>query len=496
MENVISISPEFPGNAYDGSLTYVGVLRRYFVDYDELGNNNGITKRCNDNTKKAYYSDYEKRLLPALIKLYGKDKPMHSYTAEEFENILNYLNQQKDYSDNTLNHYRYLLWSAYRIGFEHELYEDNIFWDDIIELLKDGSEKQEPNRAAAMTRIRKSFSITEEHRLIQWFKALDPKTANGEDIGLLLMFFQGVRSNEACGTSFDNVRTLHSYPDIPILNIVQSTMIDSNKVKAGGKTKNAPRTLPLFIPLYEFLMQRRTYILTLIESGELVLPPSVKSVDQLPIVCTGQDYAKRASTRNLTAAGRKLFNDIGIEKSELALLYQMIFSHESKESQLDEKEPSTYLFRRNAATHLYQLGFTSDEIQYWIGHDIEDPHISRNSFADEDTLYRLSQMFAYHPLYAMFNTPPETMVTLNNKPYSNSTANTLTLNLDDSSSEYLIDLKANEPSQPISVNIINSNSTIDGFVDITTMPKEYPRTVDIRDLQYKAYRKASKSKNK
>jgi len=88
------------------------------------------------------------------------------------------------------------------------------------------------------------------------------------------------------------------------------------------------------------------------------------------------------------------------------------------------------------------------------------------------------------------------MVTLDNKPYSSSTANTLTLNLDGSFSKFLIDLKANEPNQPISVSIINSDSTIDGFVDIAAIPKEYPRTVDIRDLQYKAYRKASKSKNK
>ena len=492
MEKIISISPALPGNAYDGSYTFVGVLRRYFVEYDKFGNNNGITKHCNDATKKAYHSDYENRLLPALIKLYGKDKPMHSYTAEDFENTLDFLNQQKDYADNTLNHYRYLLWSVYRIGFEHELYQDNIFWDDIIEFLEDGSKKQESNRATAMTRIRKSFSIMEEYRLFQWFKTLDPKTANGEDIGLLLMFFQGVRGNEACGATYDNIHHLHSYSDSPVLDIVQSTMIDSNKVKAGGKTKNAPRTLPLFIPLYEFLMQRRTHISTLIESGELVLPPTIKSVDHLPIVCTGQNYTKRASTSNLTAAGRKLFNDIGVEKSELALLYQMIFSNESKEFQLDEKEPSTYLFRRNCATHLYQLGLTSDEIQYWLGHDIEDPHISRNSFADEDTLYKLSQMFLYHPLYAMLNTLPETPVTLDGKPYSGSTANTLTLSLEGPATDFLIDLKANEPNQAISVNIINSNSAIDGFVDVTIIPKEYPRTVDIRNLQYKAYKKATK----
>lgn len=495
MENQISISLNLPSEAYDGTLTFVGVLRRYFVDYDEFGNNNGISKYYNDNTKKAYLSDYENRLLPAIAKLYGKEKPMHSYTAEEFENILDFLNQQNHYADNTKLHYRHLLWTVYRIGFERKLYEDNIFWDDIIGFLENDSEKQESHRAAAMTRIRKSFSISEEYRIMQWFKSLNPKTASGEDIGLLLMFLQGIRGNEACGTTFGNIRSLYSYPDTPVLDIVQTTMIDSNKLKAGGKTKNAPRTLPLFLPLSEFLMQRRTYLLALVESGELILPPEIKSVDHLPIVCMKHNFTERASTRNLTEAGRELFNDIGVEKSELALLYQIMFSHEFKESPLDEKEPTTYLFRRNCATHLYQLGFASAEIQYWLGHDIEDPHISRNSFADEDVLYHLSQMFQYHPLYAMLNVLPETTVTLDDKPYSGSTSGTLKLNLKGDCSQLLIDLKANEPNQSIRINISTINSTIDGSVDVAAMPKEYPRTVDIRNLQYNAYKKGTKHRN-
>lgn len=493
MKNITNISPDLPGIAYDGSLTFVGVLRRYFVDYDQFSNNNGISKNWNDNTKSSFIADYENRLLPALIKLFGKEKPMHSYVEEEFEQIIDYLNQQHHYADSTLLHYRHLLWVVYQIGFKHDLYADNIFWDEIIDLSGTDSEKREAHRSAAMTRIRKSFSIDEEYRLIQWFKSLDPKTASGEDIGLLLMFFQGLRNNEACGSTFGSIRLLPNHPDAPVLDILQSTMVGSNIVKPGGKTKNAPRTLPLFIPLFLFLMHRRTFLSNLIESGELILPATIKSVDQLPPVCAGQNYTVRASTRDLSIAGRKLFNDIGIEKSELSLLYQIMFSHEFKESLLDEKEPTTYLFRRNCATHLYQLGFSSDEIQYWLGHDIEDPHISRNSFADEDTLLKLSRMLEYHPLYAMFDMPSVTSVELNseslNAPYSAFTTDTLQLDLDGGSSQFLIDLNANEPNQDISINIHSDHAPMKVLVDIAVSPKEYPRTADIRSLQYKAYKK-------
>ena len=136
MKNITNISPELPGIAYDGSLTFVGVLRRYFVDYDQFGNNNGISKNWNDNTKSSFIADYENRLLPALIKLFGKEKPMHSYVEEEFEQIIDYLNQQHHYAESTLLHYRHLLWVVYQIGFKHDLYADNIFWDEIIDLCK------------------------------------------------------------------------------------------------------------------------------------------------------------------------------------------------------------------------------------------------------------------------------------------------------------------------------------------------------------------------
>lgn len=488
----IEIAAELPGKAYDGTLTFVGTLRRYFVDYDKLGKNNGISKRWNaDITKSNFLSDYERRIIPTLIKLFGKEKPLHSYTGEDFEKTLESLNMQHHYADSTLLHYRHLLWVVYQAGFEHGLYVDNIFWGDIPDFSETDSEQRESMRVAAMTRIRKSFSIEEELRIIQWFKNLDPSTATGEDIGLLLMFFLGLRNNESCGSSFGCIHTLSSHPDMPVFEMIQSTEIGSNALKAGGKTRNAPRILPLFIPLNDFLLRRRDYLLGLIESGELILPPTIKSVDQLPLVCVGHNYTVRASTQNLTKAGRDLFNQIGIDKSELALLYQIIFSHEFKESMLDEKEPTTYLFRRNCATHLYQLGFTSDEIQYWLGHDIEDPHISRNSFADEDTIYGLGKMLEHHPLYAMLNTFPATATHLNSEDlsslYISSVSDCMSLKLD-GSSQYLIDLAANEPNQTISVNIKCESSTLKVIADVTAYPKEYPRTADIRELQYNAYK--------
>lgn len=75
--------------------------------------------------------------------------------------------------------------------------------------------------------------------------------------------------------------------------------------------------------------------------------------------------------------------------------------------QIEEKEPTTYLFRRNCATHLYQLGFAPSEIQYWMGHEIEDPFTKRSFFADPDQIYALKERWSRHPVLALLNRQTE-----------------------------------------------------------------------------------------
>lgn len=58
---------------------------------------------------------------------------------------------------------------------------------------------------------------------------------------------------------------------------------------------------------------------------------------------------------------------------------------------IEEADVTTYLFRRNMATHLFNLDFTNAERQYFMGHKIEDPLIIRRDFNDEDTLYCVSK---------------------------------------------------------------------------------------------------------
>ena len=50
------------------------------------------------------------------------------------------------------------------------------------------------------------------------------------------------------------------------------------------------------------------------------------------------------------------------------------------------------------ATHLYILGLSESEIQYILGHDIEDPEDARNLYRNEEKLYKISQKMRRRPL--------------------------------------------------------------------------------------------------
>lgn len=395
-------STEYPEFGFDGKLTIYGILRKYFTIHDELGHNIGLSRKWNPNTTAQYARDYMDRLLPIMAQLFGREKPMHTYSADDFEAILNRLRNTYHYAERTMSHYRFLLWSAYKIGFENSLYSDNIFWGELIDP-EDDPEKYEQHRAKALTRIRKSFSVHEDIRIMKWFSSLDPISACGTDVALACMYFLGCRNNEACGADFSAFHLLDSHPDTAVFDMLQTTSENSNRLKPSGKTKNAPRTLPVPPPLYNFILKRKTWLEQQVNVGNIILPEGVETVDQLPVACIENQYTKRAQSADLSRAGRVLFDSIGIQKSELAILQEIMFSQEFQETQIEEKDPTTYLFRRNVATRLYHLGFPWTSIQYWIAHEIEDAVIARNHFSDEDTLHELSNQYMQHPIFHIFD---------------------------------------------------------------------------------------------
>lgn len=490
-DSISSIAIDNPGTAYNGELTFVGALRKYLKEENEYKENVGISKRWNGETTTRHIADYQRRLIPAMNDLFGKEKPLSSYTEEDFELVLDQLNKRYHYDDSTLLHYRHLLWVVYRAGFEHELFPDGIFWDDVEDPEDLDEETKEIQRIEKMTRIKKSFDPEEELRLIQWILSLDPRTASGEDVGLLLMYATGWRNNEICGANYACVRELPGY-GLPVLDMLQSTELNSNKLKAGGKTGNAPRTIPLLKPVYDFLLQRKHFLEGLISTGELKLPAGIKSVEQLPVVCVKDNYTQRTKTADLSIAGRKLFEKIGISKSELVILHQILCSREFRDSLLDEKEPTTYLFRRHCATTLFHLGFSLSDIQYWMGHEIEDPSVSRSDF-DMSEIARLAVAYQEHPLNILWGEFCHSPKLIGDEAFAESdvvdTADRVSYDIDSACSEFVIDLKAREPFQPITV-LIKSEREFQVEVDVTARKTaEYSETVDIRNQKREVYKK-------
>ena len=231
--------------------------------------------------------------------------------------------------------------------------------------------------------------------------------------------------------------------------MLKTTSENSSRLKPSGKTKNAPRTLPVPPPLYNFILKRKTWLEQQVAAGNILLPEGIETVDQLPVACVENHYTKRAQTADLSRAGRVLFDSIGIQKSELAILQEIMFSQEFRETQIEEKDPTTYLFRRNVATRLYHLGFPWTSIQYWIAQEIEDPVIARNHFADEDTLHELSNQYLQHPVFHIFNR--EKMPTARGEKTSFCIAQDET---------FFVRVTAKEPNQPLYLDLDNDKGQL------------------------------------
>ena len=50
------------------------------------------------------------------------------------------------------------------------------------------------------------------------------------------------------------------------------------------------------------------------------------------------------------------------------------------------------------ATHLYTLGCSQVQIQYYMGHRLENTDLKRSDFTDEELLYEMSLLLDRHPL--------------------------------------------------------------------------------------------------
>ncbi|ERK45203.1 hypothetical protein [Faecalitalea cylindroides] len=153
----------------------------------------------------------------------------------------------------------------------------------------------------------------------------------------------------------------------------------------------------------------------------------------------------------LSIAGRRFLRDeVGIKKSRIAGIMVSISEDKDTEYDLGEKDVTTYLLRRNMATHLYTLGFSVLESQYFMGHKMEGTALKRSDFGDETFLYEMWKKIQRHPLNQEQNHIYNCDKSLNLKNQSN-----VKLFIDSKeTSDYLIQIDVKEMEDPIKVDII------------------------------------------
>jgi len=217
-----------------------------------------------------------------------------------------------------------------------------------------------------------------------------------------------------------DIRPMDCDPSQLVLIVYKTVAIDEKgqkhgkkRQKYGGKSSNVSRVIPIPAMLKDLLEQRRALLLEKPLSGELPMPAEKKKrgrpaadpaeaansyVDRLPIACAKDDLKKRCDPALLTRAGSMLLRRAQVEEEMLAMIDREVRAqHRTKEGVL-EKDPTAYLLRRNLGTHLYLLGLEGPEIEYIIGHEIEDPQDERSFYRNEEKLYPIAQKMARRPI--------------------------------------------------------------------------------------------------
>jgi integrase len=361
----------------NGRLTFYGVLNKYYAF---------VAKHWNSETQQNYMGDYDNFLLEYFnrVALADCDRAFFDAVVEHVKEKRKEMG--RSCQPNIMNHFRLLIRRVTAAAGEAGVCPD-VLWGTTYAQ----SSVKEESDALRVSRQRRSLQEKEEVLVCQKILC-DPKQ-EGQNMGLAMMFCLGLRNGEACAVCFGDLHRME-FHDGAYLAIYKSTNRGKNTWKDGGKTRNAVRMIPVPEALQKLIEARRAYILEQLQGGKFLLDgiaqdteeALLEAVDKLPIACVGACYDKGCSASHLTAAGKQLFQSMKMDE----MIFRQIEA-ELQEQNMQEAESTAYLFRRNFATQLYCAGVPLPEIQYVLGHDIEDAKESRDDYRNEEKLYAIAQ---------------------------------------------------------------------------------------------------------
>lgn len=403
MDHSLDIALNCPSLSNSGKPTFVGATRTLFSELEKGSGRVKLRRAWNKSTMRAYAKDYDLR----LIKFMDPMLPLEEFEETDFDRVMDSLQAEKDYAESTVRHYRHLLWTVCDAAEQLGICE-NVLWGTRYGI--EGEDETESELITKLLRTKKSFSVREQMSILN--KLLKPPMAmSGTDMGLLIMLMTGMRNNEACGLRYEDIEVMSEHPEVFCAWVYKTTVRNRAELKGSGKTKNTNRVLPLLELLRTTIAKQRTFLEELVEKGELVLQAGT-SVGDLPIVCKGKSYLDGCAASELTKAGKRLFRECQIGERTLEVLDAVLHSEgfqqmDVPEDTLKEKDATTYLLRRNMVTNLHLLGFSPAQLQYYVGHAVEDPYESRNFFTNEEKLFEVKELLERHPYELVYNCVPD-----------------------------------------------------------------------------------------
>lgn len=456
----LSIRSE-PSLKCKGLPTFYGIFKEYQEECSTMYRKNGWAEK----TTEQYTSIIVNTICPNL-KNHDR-KVMDDYSKENFEDAIQAIiasgkkksgSSKEEYDEDTIRTFRRLIRTVVTVAYNNEKCISNVFADDFDE--KDKEKLLRDYRYHNMQP--KSLSVEQEFSLAQYL--MGDILTHGQSVGLLLMFAAGTRCAEACGASFEDIISYEEFPGLHCLRVLQTTSINGNDLSIGGKSDNAYRYIPLPFTIYNILQK-----ILAIRTAALSAKIRLKDFDagKLPIACKDQDYLRRCTSADLSRAGRNAFVKIGMRNEFLAAINICLQQDQSSAEELTaeeefalvEKEPTTYLLRRNFATHLHLLRLSDTEISYIIGHEIDDAKIKRGTMSNPDFLYKLKNKMDKRPILNDITVSPPLHPMQKNESFHFSGTHMQTL-LIPANASVTIATSACIPSDAIGIQISNAPGSI------------------------------------
>lgn len=456
----------------------------YYAHRDQIAYDRG----WNSETLKGYESSILNKIVPHIP---GHNyRPLSTLTKADFEAALAAIKKEGYISEN---------------GIIHNYDEDTLgrFWY-IMEVI---TETAEMNYLCRNVLAPQPANSHQNHRHVQPGKVvprymppdieqragdllLTNAMQKGQFMGLAGMLCWGGRNAEAAGLNFGDVQLWQDIPECWVAWVYKTTMIDSNQLQSGGKTRNADRVVLLPNRYVQLVLERKQKL-------QELLGPGV-DIDSLPIACRDNHYFTRCSADDLTAAAKQLFSQLRIPPEHIELAYedlQLAISVENDPLALInvdyiEKDPTAYYLRRVYGTALACVGLTEEDIAFQIGHDLGGAPEYRNELLNTGKLLEIKAKLDMRPVVNSLDCTTHTDRLSLGSAVSISHHSTAQYHFPSGTHRVELHLSTREPLDEVQITIQNKGSHPARIISTsyTVVPYDYPTELDVTTDYHQLYK--------